>query len=394
MMTKPLGFEKPLGMRDILPESLAKQRHLEASLRNSIEKWGYTEIYTPSLEYYDTVGTASATLADRMFKLLDKQGHTVVLRPDMTTPIARVASSLYKDVPLPIRLYYQANVFRAQEKEAGRNAEFFQTGVELIGDGSVDADAEAIALAVFCLRAAQVPAFKIAIGHIDFVDGLLEEIVSDSEIQAKFQRFLHHRDYVGYRQLVAQLAIAEHDRRRLHTLLHLRGDGNKLAEAYQLTVNGKARKAVDTLASLWKALEAYGVTEDLLLDFNLISNLNYYTGIVFEGYAADLGAPLLGGGRYDHLLAQFGRPAPATGFALNMDRLKQVTSLVTQPHGDKVWIGYTAQKRDEALRQAQRLRETGKVVVTRLFASAAEFQLAVQQCSGEWIFLDGQEERA
>ncbi len=392
MMTKPLGFEKPLGMRDILPESLAKQRHLEASLRNSIEKWGYTEIYTPSLEYYDTVGTASATLADRMFKLLDKQGHTVVLRPDMTTPIARVVSSLYKDVPLPIRLYYQANVFRAQEKEAGRNAEFFQTGVELIGDGSVDADAEAIALAVSALRAAQVPSFKIAIGHIDFVDGLLEEIVSDSEVRVKFQQFLHNRDYVGYRQLAEQLPITEHDRRRLHTLLHLRGDGKKIAEAYELTVNGKARKAVDTLASLWKALEAYGVTEDLLLDFNLISNLNYYTGIVFEGYAADLGAPLLGGGRYDHLLAQFGRPAPATGFALNMDRLKQVTSLVTQPHAEKVWIGYTAQKRDEALREAQRLRETGKIVVTRLFASAAEYQLAAEQSQDLWIFLDGQEE--
>jgi len=392
MMTRPLGFEKPLGMRDILPESLAKQRHLEASLRNCIEKWGYAEIYTPSLEYYDTVGTASATLADRMFKLLDKQGHTVVLRPDLTTPIARVVSSLYKDVPMPIRLYYQANVFRAQEKEAGRDAEFFQTGVELIGDASVDADAEAIALAVFALRAAQVPSFKIAIGHIDFVDGLLEEIVADSEIQAKLQQFLHDRDYVGYRHTVEQLSITDSDRRRLHTLLHLRGDGKKIADAYELTVNGKARKAVDTLASLWKALEAYGVTDDLLLDFNLISNLNYYTGIVFEGYAADLGSPLLGGGRYDHLLAQFGRPAPATGFALKMDRLMQVTTLVAQPTAEKIYIGYTMQKRDEALREAQRLRQGGNIVITRLFASAAEYELAKEEAAGNWILLQGQEE--
>lgn len=391
-MTKLLGFEKPLGMRDILPESLAKQRHLEASLRKCIERWGYAEIYTPSLEYYDTVGKASATLADRMFKLLDKQGHTVVLRPDMTSPIARVVSSLYKDVPLPIRLYYQANVFRAQEKEAGRDAEFFQTGVELIGDASVDADAEAIALAVYCLRAAQVPSFKIAIGHIDFVEGLLEEIVADRELQTKLQQYLHDRDYVGYRQVVEQLPIEDSDRRRLHTLLHMRGDGKKIADAYALTGNGKARKAVETLASLWQALEAYGVTEDLLLDFNLISNLNYYTGIVFEGYAADLGAPLLGGGRYDHLLAQFDRPAPATGFALKMDRLMQVTSLVVQPASPKINIGYTAQKRDEALREAQRLRQSGTIVVTRLFAGLAEYQAAVQETPGEWIFFQGQEE--
>ncbi len=391
-MSKPLGFEKPLGMRDILPESLAKQRHLELALRRCIERWGYEEILTPSLEYYDTVGTASATLADRMFKLLDKQGHTVVLRPDMTTPIARVVSSLYKDVPLPIRLFYQANVFRAQEKEAGRNAEFFQTGIELIGDATVDADAEAIALAVFCLQAAEVPTFRIAIGHVDFIDGLLDEIVPDQEVQAQFRRYLHDRDFVGYRQLADTLDVTDEQRRRLHALLRLRGGKGKIAEARDLTINGKARKAVETVASLWEALEAYGVTDYLLLDFNLISNLNYYTGIVFEGYAADLGSPLVGGGRYDRLLAQFGRPTPATGFAVKMDRLMQVTAVDVEPQRPRKLLCYAPARRQEALQAAQQLRQDGAIVVTRCIHTKTEWQECRSQADAEVILLTDQEE--
>jgi ATP phosphoribosyltransferase regulatory subunit len=377
-MAKPLGFEKPLGMRDILPESLAKQRQLERALRACIEPWGYEEISTPSLEYYDTVGAASVTLTDRMFRLLDKQGHTVVLRPDMTTPIARVVSSLYKHVPFPIRLFYQTNVFRAQEKEAGRNAEFFQTGIELIGDASEDADAEAIALAVFCLRAAGVETFRIAIGHVDFADGLLEEEIADEDVRGQFRQYLYERDFVGYRQLLSSLEIGSDGKQRLEALLRLRGDKSKIAEARELTGNGKARRAVETVASLWDALEAYGVTEDLLLDFNLISNLNYYTGVVFEGYAADLGTPLLGGGRYDHLLAQFGRPAPATGFAIKMDRLMQVTPAREDGEKANVLLCYTSDRRRDALAEAQLLREDGLVVVTRLVKGQAEAEACRQ----------------
>ncbi|MGE5702243.1 MAG: ATP phosphoribosyltransferase regulatory subunit [Clostridia bacterium] len=390
-MSKPLVFEKPLGMRDILPESLAKQRHLELALKHCIERWGYEEISTPSLEYYDTVGLASATLADRMFKLLDKQGHTVVLRPDMTTPIARVVSSLYKDVPFPIRLFYQANVFRAQEKEAGRNAEFFQTGVELIGNSSVDADAEAIALAVFCLQAAQVPSFKIAIGHVDFLDGLLDEIVPDPALHEQFRRYLHDRDYVSYRHLVDTMELADQDRRRLHALLNLRGGKAKIAEARELTVNGKALKAVKTIDSLWRALEAYGVTEHVLLDFNLISNLNYYTGVVFEGYAADLGSPLVGGGRYDNLLSQFGRPAPATGFAIKMDRLMQVTAVVPESREATVVIGYTAGQREKAVTLAQQLRTQGKPVITHLLEEGETLEQFTNRGPCEPIYLTDQE---
>jgi ATP phosphoribosyltransferase involved in histidine biosynthesis len=174
-MAKPRGFEKPAGVKDYLPHVVAKLRHIEQQVLDCMKRWGYEQIMTPTMEYYDTVGVASATSDSKLFKLLNNRGTTLVLRSDMTAPIARVAASLLKDAPLPLRLSYHANVFRAIEEEAGREAEFFQTGVELIGDPTPEADAEVVALAIASLQAAGVSRFKIAVGHVGFLNGLLEK---------------------------------------------------------------------------------------------------------------------------------------------------------------------------------------------------------------------------
>ncbi|GED15672.1 ATP phosphoribosyltransferase regulatory subunit [Aneurinibacillus migulanus] len=364
-MSKPLGFEKPLGMRDILPDVLEKQRWLEHQVKACMKQWGYREIGTPTLEYYDTVGGASATLDNKLFKLLDSEGKTVVLRPDMTAPIARVASSLLKEEPLPLRLMYTANVFRAQKNEAGRNAEFPQLGIEYIGSSSVDADAEAIALAVSVLKEAGVPVFKIAVGHIGFLEGLLEEIIEEKEDREKLKEFLYHRDYVGFRHYAKGLALPEKNEARLYELLKLRGGKELLERAEAITVNGQARKAVNNLRELWEALEAYRVEEYVLLDLNLLRSLDYYTGILFEGYAANQGFSICAGGRYDGLMAQFGRPCPATGFAVQMDSLLEAVDY--QPvQNKKFLILYHANRRTEALERARALRvEKEAVVITQ-----------------------------
>jgi ATP phosphoribosyltransferase regulatory subunit len=361
-MSKPLGFEKPLGMRDILPDVLEKQRWLEQQVKACMKQWGYREIATPTLEYYDTVGGASATLDNKLFKLLDSEGKTVVLRPDMTAPIARVASSLLKEEPLPLRLMYTANVFRAQKNEAGRNAEFTQLGIEYLGSSSVDADAEAIALAVSVLKAAGVGVFKIAVGHIGFLEGLLEEIVEKKEDREKLKEFLYYRDYVGFRHYVKEMALPEAGAARLYELLKLRGGKDLLDRAEAITINGQARKAVTNLRQLWEALEAYQVEQYILLDLNLLSNLDYYTGILFEGYAANQGFSICTGGRYDGLMAQFGRPCPATGFAVQMDSLIEAADY--QPARPKKFlILYHAAQRTEALEKARVLRTGENAVV-------------------------------
>ncbi|WP_134704495.1 ATP phosphoribosyltransferase regulatory subunit [Ammoniphilus sp. YIM 78166] len=362
-MTKPLGFEKPLGMRDYLPDLLAKQRFVEEKLNTCMKRWGYQEILTPTLEYYDTVGDASATLDNKLFKLLDRQGRTLVLRPDVTAPIARVASSLLKDEPRPLRLMYNTNVFRAQQNEAGRNAEFIQSGVELIGDATVEADAEVIALAVASLQAAGLTNFKIAIGHVDFMEGLLEETVDSEDQREKLKERLHTSDYVGFRQDVEALSIAEDQKARLHGILKLRGGVEKLADAEALTINGRARKAVRNLQQLWGALQAYEVTEHILFDLNLLSSMNYYTGILFEGYAANQGWPVCGGGRYDQLLSRFGVDNPSTGFAIKMDRLLQSSELEAPQEQRKIYIRYDQECRTEAIQKATDLRQDSIVII-------------------------------
>jgi len=361
-MTKPLGFEKPLGMRDYLPDVLAKQRYIEQKVNTCMTRWGYQEILTPTLEYYDTVGDASATLDSKLFKLLDRQGRTLVLRPDVTAPIARVVSSLMKDEPRPLRLMYNTNVFRAQQNEAGRNAEFIQSGVELIGDATVDADAEVIALAVASLKAAGLEEFKIVVGHVDFIEGLLEETLSNEDEREKLKERLHNSDYVGFRQDVETLSISDAEKSRLYGILKLRGGAERLAEAEALTINGRARKAVRNLQQLWLALEAYEVTDSIMFDFNLLSSLDYYTGILFEGYAADQGWPVCGGGRYDRLISQFGIDNPSTGFAIKMDRLVQASPLNPEGAEKKIYIIYDQQTRSEAIRKAQQLRGEAIVV--------------------------------
>jgi len=371
-LSKPKGFEKPVGVKDYLPHAVSKLRGIERSVLDCMRRWGYEQIMTPTLEYYDTVGVASATSDQKLFKLLNQRGTTIVLRSDMTAPIARVVGSLLKEQPFPLRLSYHASVFRAFEEDAGRDAEFFQTGVELVGDASPEADAEIIALAIASLQAAGVRSFKIAVGHVGFMNGLFEETLPGREAeQEELKGCLLQRDHVGYRHILGRLALDEAWRAELEGILRLRGGREVCDQALLLSLNEGARKAIGHLSEMWDVLDAYGVQEHVLIDLTMIGDFSYYTGMTFEGYAANLGFPVCSGGRYDNLLAQFGRPAPATGFALKTTRILEVVD--EEPAApEKTLIVYTEKTRGQALAEAQRLRAEGRIVVTEIAADPAE----------------------
>lgn len=366
-MSKPKVFEKPVGVKDYLPEAVAKLRRIETSVLQCMERWGYREIITPTLEYYDTVGVASSTEDRKLFKLLDRNGTTLVMRSDMTSPIARVVASLLKEQPFPLRLSYRGNVFRAFEAEAGRDAEFFQTGGELVGDASAEADAEVVALAVACLQAAGVKEFKMAIGHVGFLNGLLRDLLGDRpEAQTLLKECLLNRDHVGYREAIRQLGLTEPVERKLASILQLRGGEEVCRQAEQATGDPEALASISHLCEVWNVLQAYGVSDRVLIDLTMIGDFSYYTGMTFEGYSADLGFPVCNGGRYDNLLKQFGRPAPATGFALKTSRILEVAD-EEEAAPLPVLIVYTASRREEAFRRAAELRSgKGGAVVTRL----------------------------
>ncbi|MEO3947711.1 ATP phosphoribosyltransferase regulatory subunit [Gorillibacterium sp. CAU 1737] len=366
-MSKPKGFEKPTGVKDYVPEAVERLRRIEFRVLDCMKRWGYQQIITPTLEFYDTVGTASATTDRKLFKLLDQNGRTLVLRSDMTAPIARVVSSLLKEEPLPLRLSYHSSVFRAFAEEAGKESEFFQTGVELVGDASAEADAEVVALAIASLEAAGITEFKLAIGHIGFLNGLLEELLPwRNEEQEWLKESLINRDYVGYRRILSEIGLTGRSAEKLEGLLALHGEGGGLEVARGLTRNAEAQKAVDHLRNVLEVLDAYGVSDRVLVDLTMVGDFSYYTGMTFEGYASGLGFPVVSGGRYDNLLSQFGRPAPATGFAIKTNRIMEWGAAASE-QAERTTILYRAAKRREALAQAAELRAAGNgVVVTRL----------------------------
>lgn len=391
-MSKPFAFEKPLGMRDVLPELVRKKQHVTERILRVFDRWGYATIETPTLEYFDTVGGLSPTIENKMFKLLDRSGRSLVLRPDFTAPIARVVASLLKEEPFPIRLSYQGPVYRAQETEGGRDAEFPEVGVELIGEEAPDADAEVIALACAALQEVHIPAFKIAIGHIGLLNALYEEMM-EKELAHKLRHALHQKDYVGYRTLVENGPFTPAEKEVLLSVRTWRGDFNQLSRLKGELNSARVSKAADDLLELFTCLQLYNVTDALIFDLSLVSDRAYYTGVFFEMYAAELGFPLGSGGRYDHLLGQFGRPAPATGFTLKVDRLLEASRLNWPEQAKHVLITYTVSQREEAVRLAEERRRNGERVTLHRLPEGAYDLNGAEKRFDEWVRLEKEEAR-
>lgn len=355
-MKKSVLFEKPQGVRDLLPDTAANKRQIERGISESFARWGYREIITPMFEYMDTFQMGIRGAEDRVFKFVERSGKTVALRPDMTAPIARVAASLLKHSSLPLRLSYTANIFRQQETVAGRDTEFTQSGVELIGDPSPDADAEMLALAVSTLQAVGVKGFRIALGQVGFLHGVFEEHVLDERVREKLLNALADKDYVAFEQSAAE--THEPARSILLQIPKLRGGVEILASARELTCSELALQSLQNLAEIWNVLQIHGVSEYVQLDLGLLLGLNYYTGAVFEGYAPLMGFPICGGGRYDELLEKFGRKAPATGFIIGIERVLEILERNgTFAPQKRYLLCYAQSEQEQALRFAGFLRD-------------------------------------
>jgi ATP phosphoribosyltransferase regulatory subunit len=360
-MSRLFMFEKPLGMRDTLPELYEKKHRVRSLMEDAIKKWGYQFIETPTLEYYETVGTASAIVDQELFKLLDKDGHTLVLRPEMTAPIARVAASRLLDEDIPLRLAYDANVFRAQQREGGRPAEFEQIGVEFMNDETVSSDGEVIALLVSSLKKAGLSDFQVSIGHIGFAQELFMQILGTNGRAEALRRFLYEKNYVGYREHVNSLSLSSIDKQRLLLLLDLRGGEEVIGMALDLIENEQGKQAIIQLKELSEVIKDYGAQEQVKFDFTIVSHMSYYSGILFEVYSGNVGFPIGNGGRYG-LIEKFGKKATATGFAIRLDKLLEALGdLGDSPTTDCIF--FSQERRTEAIQLAEELKSKGKRTV-------------------------------
>ncbi len=356
----------PYGTRDFLPAEAAGKRVVETRLAELFAQWGYEEVVTPSIEYLDTLSLGgNRGIGNHLFKLFDKENKTVALRHEMTTPIARLVSTRLQDSPLPLKLSYISSVFRYEQAQAGRQCEFYQAGVELMGPGSPATDAEVVALAVSGLLRSGLTEFTVCLGQVEFLNGILNQYRLSEQEQADLKAAMERRNLVELNQLVEQLSLPENAKQVLKKLPLLNGGEELLKSAYDIALNEQSRRALDNLAEIYRLLKAYKVEQYVRFDLGIIRDFSYYTGMVFEVYAPGLGYPLCGGGRYDHLLADFGTACPATGFALGIERIllaieRQKLPMHSLPRD--VYVGYAAGKETEAIEKATSLREQGKSV--------------------------------
>ncbi len=364
-MSKKL-VHTPEGVRDIYGEEKAKKTVVERLLHEKIKAYGYQDIQTPTFEFFDVFSKEVGTTPSKeLYKFFDKEGNTLVLRPDFTPSIARCAAKYFMEENVPIRFCYQGNTFTNTSNLQGKLKEVTQMGAELIGDDSVQADAEMIAMTIEALYHAGLSDFQISIGNLEYFKGICAEAGLDEETELELREYISGKNYFGAEELLERTHVNQKDKEQLLKVSELFGTAAILTEAKKAVSNTRSKSAIERLEKVYQVLCDYGVEKYVSFDLGMLSKYNYYTGIIFKGYTYGVGDAIVKGGRYDNLLRRFGKNAPAIGFVIVIDDLLAAMSrqgVVISGIEGYVKLYYTAQNFKEMLQEARRLRASGKNV--------------------------------
>jgi ATP phosphoribosyltransferase regulatory subunit len=304
----------PSGTRDVLPDEMRELRAITEALRSVFERDGYGEVYTPALEYEGVLARGDMSAARPTYRVFDEHGDVLALRSDMTVPIARVVGTRYATSEPPLRFCYFAHAYRGVRPQRGQPREFLQAGIELIGAPAPGGTAEALRVLCEALDAAGLRDFRVGLGDASLYPRLLDAVGVPADARGRLLEALARRDLPGLDREVAALGLAEAE---LLVDVPARRGG---AEVLDVDSEGALAEALAGMRAVRELLPP-SAAERVIFDLGLTRELGYYTGAVFEVYDPALGAPLGRGGRYDELLGRFGRPLPAVGFALNVERL-------------------------------------------------------------------------
>ena len=354
----------PEGVRDIYNEECEKKMQLQGELFGILKGYGYHPIETPTFEFFDIFGKEIGTTPSKeLYKFFDREGNTLVLRPDMTPSVARAAAKYFMDEDMPIRLCYMGNTFINNSSYQGRLKESTQLGAELIGDGTVEADAEILAMVVDCLQKAGLKDFQISVGHAEFYRGLVAAAGIDEDAEEELKNLIANKNFFGVEEFAETLNLEERLKELFHMLGSLNVDRNDLKRAKEISKDYPGVvDAIHNLEELQSLLEVYGIERYVSVELGMVSSYQYYTGIIFSGYTFGSGEPIVKGGRYDRLLTYYGKDSASIGFAVVIDQLMAALSrqkIVIPVQGNGALIVYTKAFRNEAISEAKARRKKG-----------------------------------
>ncbi len=312
----------PEGVRDIYNSECETKLALQKKLNTVLHLYGYKDIQTPTFEYYDVFREEiGSTSTQELYKFFDREGNILALRPDITPSVARAAATLFENEDLPIRLCYAGNTFINHTSYQGRLKENTQLGAELIGLDSIEADAEMIAMVVDGLKKTGLKEFQVSIGHVDFIKGLMNAAELKEDESREVRALIINRNYFGVEELLDSKNVKESVRDSFHILPELAGGSEVLEEALKTAPDINARRGVTRLQQIYRLLKLYGAEDHVTFDLSMCGSYGYYTGVIFRAYTYGTGDAVVRGGRYDNLLAKFGKDTPSIGFAIILDEL-------------------------------------------------------------------------
>ena len=312
----------PEGMRDVLPGEAAELHAIETVLRARFAAYGYGEVRTPILEFAETLELADDDTLGGGYRLFDDQGRELMLRTDMTVPVARLAAARYRDRPLPLRFFYVGGSFRPWAPQRSQDGEFLQAGVELLGAASAEADAECVILLCDVLRAAGLSEYRVTLNTMAFPTALVDTLGLAADDREALLEALADRDYPLLETIAANSDVGDEALKALQATLALGGTRDSLAQARKLATTPAMEAAIDRLVRVRDLVAEADFDDTVTFDFGLFQDLTYYTGMIFEAWAPGVGLPVASGGRYDELPARFEWEVPGVGFAIALDRLR------------------------------------------------------------------------
>lgn len=401
--TQNIGREllhTPEGVRDIYGEECARKIKVQETMHHVLKLYGFQDIQTPTFEFFDIFSEKRGTVASKnMYRFFDREGNMLALRPDITPSVARSVAKYYQDEDLPIRLCYSGSTFINNSSYQGKLKETTQIGAELINDDTSDADAEMIAVTIECLLESGIKELQVEVGHADFFHGIVEEGKFDEAEKEELRNLIISKNFFGVEEMMEQKNLSSDLKKLFLELPSLFGNLENLNYVKSLTKNEKALHAISRLEKLYSILKTYGLHSYVTFDLGMLSEYNYYTGIIYKAYTYGTGEPVAKGGRYGNLIEQYGKKAPAIGLGIEIDQVMLALSrqkIDTFEEDTPLLVLYMGDARKSAIDLANHYRKQQNRVEMVRKSSRRELEeyemYAERKGAKEIIYIDDKED--